>query len=283
MMEINGADTAPVVALGSMFWYYDFGLKVSYPLTSYHDYMRDGDSIYQRIMDAIRPRSRVTEFAAVMRTQLLADAQEVGLGSTGLRIIAVHVRRGDYKGKCETAFLNPETNNKDMFDNCYVSDQDLAKYLTEHYLNSEILIYISTNDIKTTRKKLIANWRADKSIGKDGPTYDFSGLIGNLPNYLRTRVFFHGDLYDSAYDTFTSSTPEPPNNTDPYAPSNLVFGFSVNAVIPPFDQVDRVLIDQWFCVLADEFVGNHWSSFSRHVAEWRFYEQGKSDSVKWFQ
>ncbi|KAJ3073274.1 hypothetical protein HDU98_001892 [Podochytrium sp. JEL0797] len=55
--DLHVKDTTKVLALGSLFWYFDFGVPVKYPVRAYHDYMEK--DMYRRISASLVGTERV--------------------------------------------------------------------------------------------------------------------------------------------------------------------------------------------------------------------------------
>lgn len=273
-----------VLVVGSMFWHYNFGLPVEFPQKRYFDYMNspyqapfshskaDGlnhytaDSIYRQITQAITPHWRLKTIARWMIQQM---RKKVDFQNT--QLVTIHLRRGDYQAKCTEDFLVQEDGWKtsaesmQLFSHCYATPEDFVETLKTRFRSFSVppIIYISTNIAVYTKNEILGDemkvikcmpqffdWNMDqveKCKSQVPGTKDLRDILSLFPPNLANNVFLHNDIAPSL-----ESKNLPPK----------VFAGSLNAV-------DRVILDMWIGVESERFVGNRWSSFSRHVTEWR--------------
>ncbi|KAJ3284450.1 Protein O-linked-mannose beta-1,4-N-acetylglucosaminyltransferase 2 [Rhizoclosmatium sp. JEL0117] len=201
IMNLHAKDATPVLALGSMFWYFDFGVPVKYPLHGYHDYMEN--ALYRRISESLVPTERV-------QSRVEAALKTAGLGDG---FVAIHVRRGDYESKCR------ELPEGVLQDRCFtrldfISDALRAKF-SENVRRKSVL-YISTNAGESEVREMV-------------------NTFGNSWG----RVMVHGDLKEKPVEGIRE------------------------------DGIDECLFDQLVCARSVHFVGNMYSSFTRHVIDMR--------------
>ncbi|KAJ3377030.1 hypothetical protein HDU84_009151 [Entophlyctis sp. JEL0112] len=146
IISLHGADTVPVLALGSMFWYYSFQTPVQYPITSYVDYLHN--DLYNKISKSLVFNEQVST-----RASLALD------GGTLRKhfFVAVHVRRGDYASKCMEL---PE----ELQDQCRTTASFIRRYLRARFSdNQREALYVSTNanaqEAAELSRELQMDWR----------------------------------------------------------------------------------------------------------------------------
>jgi hypothetical protein len=257
-----------VVLLGTMFWYYDFGLGPGFGIqgstrskADYVDYMANAE--YRKIVRFLAPHPRLQKVAQNVFAMLKSR------GASNTQIISLHLRRGDYLQKCETEMFENVNDNRwrytgedwRLFQLCYPNDRDVAKYILSLFSHlkpneatCEKILYISTND-PSARKPPEDAMKNDltleeasqrlSEISDTEATYEIGRLKRLLPTYVSRCIYF--------YQEVTSSI-------DELSDLDVAIGH---------DTLDQILIEQWIAVQSDLFVGNRWSSFSRHIAEWR--------------
>lgn len=254
-----------ILALGAMFWYYDFGLKTKYPLENFIDYIRNdaSDPIYLSIMKSIKPSKRILDQATGMR-QAIYDLWALRSGEVPQNappIASIHLRRGDYYDKCKKELELVGAEYAKLFDSCILSDKKLANLINSiSESDPKSLFYISTNDLSLKGSYVFDQPQSHSLLGDE--TYDFSSFSEYLNLELRKKIFFHSEIKETMIQKIESTRNE-------NSPKNFM------------DPADEILIDQWICTISDKFYGNHWSSFSRHVAEWRYITYGETDMVSW--
>ncbi|KAJ3250826.1 hypothetical protein HDU77_006321 [Chytriomyces hyalinus] len=137
VLDYWGTESSEVLAFGSAFWMYGFGRTQPYPLTRYENYM--DDSVYSKTVGAMRLSSRLNEIAgeALLRLKVASER----------KVLAVHVRRGDYWNKCK------RINDPILREKCYPSDATILSLIQEELklLESAVptrerpAVYIATN------------------------------------------------------------------------------------------------------------------------------------------
>ncbi|KAJ3238403.1 hypothetical protein HDU81_007884 [Chytriomyces hyalinus] len=113
VLEYWGTESAEILAFGSAFWMYGFGRTQPYPLTRYENYM--DDLVYSKIVDAMRLSSRLNEVAGEALRRLKVESER--------KVLAVHVRRGDYWNKCK------RINDPVLREKCYPSDATILSLI----------------------------------------------------------------------------------------------------------------------------------------------------------
>ncbi|KAJ3242414.1 hypothetical protein HDU81_003120 [Chytriomyces hyalinus] len=207
ILSLHAGDKLRVLALGSMYWYYDFGSPVQYPLTHMQDYMKNPE--YEKISRSLSIHERV-QLAAKM------DMKQAGLSDE--KYVAVHVRRGDYSEKCQEL-----ESNGDMRQRCATSLEFMRLRLTG-ILNAQAparVLFISTNADEAERRRLRQGFSTDWHT-----------------------VLFQEDIRQQS---------------------------------DVFDGGDSCFYDQIIASKAQYFVGNMFSSFTRHILEMRNLTYLKSD------
>jgi len=133
--SLHGSDPSHVLALGSLFWYYGFGLKPEYPLTQFYNYL-DSSREYQDIQEALAFHPRLESLAV----QSVANLPE--------NFVAVHLRRGDYAQKCDEVAYDPQ-----LYSRCFQSNDVLRRTLSRLKVG---VIFVATNP-ETPRATLKAD------------------------------------------------------------------------------------------------------------------------------
>ncbi|KAI3660590.1 hypothetical protein MP638_000130 [Amoeboaphelidium occidentale] len=260
IMQLYGnSDKHTTLYVGSCFWFYNFGLNPVYPLDKFYDYLDESnskiDQLYRQISEGIQPTRDIKNKARDLLSKLK---------SHGSKVLAIHVRRGDYYSKCRKEWITrlKEPNWK-MFRACYLSDQDLALILNKKLEeNPDLVIYISSNAPPSIAD--IAKYKAqssapevtsftDFSVETGDLSYDFSKLFDNLDKEHHYKIFFSTSFefqFDSIYEEKKHKR-------------------------------EMILIEQWMVVEAELFLGNIWSSFSRHIAEWRKLIAKNDEGTSW--
>ena len=200
-----------MLAMGNIFWYHDFGVKQSYPLKSTYVHELLENEIYKSFVDSY-------DFNHVLISKSTHLAQHL----TMTPYIAIHLRRKDYKKKCEE-YLH----RRSVYSSCYPSQSEIrhlfiTKYPPEQYKT----LYISTNDAE-----------------------EILSLRGSLKEY---NILSWDDLDLKSVET------NPPKHS--------------------WDPIERMVADMVICRAAAMFVGNLFSSLSRHVIESR-EKEGKEWDV----
>jgi hypothetical protein len=86
LKDLHGNDKSTVLALGSMFWYFNFGVFVQYPMSKFYDYM--GNSLYNQITRGLKFSERLVKISNDL------------LGNFKKPFVSFHFRSGDYVQKC---------------------------------------------------------------------------------------------------------------------------------------------------------------------------------------
>jgi hypothetical protein len=86
LYDLHSRDNSTVLALGSMFWYYNFGISVEYPMTKFYAYLND--PLYNQITRGLSFSERLLKIADVL------------LGRIKKPYVSFHFRSGDYAQKC---------------------------------------------------------------------------------------------------------------------------------------------------------------------------------------
>jgi hypothetical protein len=218
-----------VLAMSSMFWLYDFGRRVEYPLKKYYDYLsQPADFMYRKIVTALWPVMRIA-------TQSMAIQAVKKNMRNGRQFVALHIRRGDYWKKCQTDF-GPDSPYADsrMLRRCYATDESIIQLLRSRFpVDRALMIYICTNGRRGHAAVPPSHRKSD---------YDFTAFSSSLPPGW--TVLMWEDLHAKIND---------PN--------------------------EIALTEQMIAVGADYFIGNLWSSFSRHIQEWRALRNRSSDWI----
>ncbi|KAJ3334337.1 hypothetical protein HDU76_000030 [Blyttiomyces sp. JEL0837] len=262
LINLHGKDTSRVLALGSMFWYYDFGIKQSYPLTKYYDYM--ANPTYHQI-------TRGLVFNERIRNAVDEALNAMGLGDGGF--VAIHVRRGDYKEKCRdlrSVVRRQLENGGDFADDQTSNDEGMTP------LQREERAYAScATDIRHVQNVLESNRHHFEN-----DTLDMS----RMTIYVMTNL-------NSAAKTKDDEVEREPDEFDHLRKSwgRVLFHRDVVARakkgVEDLDKIDLGMFDQFVGMRAKFFAGNLHSSFSRHIIEGRQVDDGmtshKSDAVGW--
>lgn len=123
----SGEKEARYLAMGAMFWFYDFGLFQPYPLVRYVNYMNV--KVYRGIVSSMEFTSRVTRV--------------VGDALSGLKgnIVAIHVRRGDYWNKCS------KIKDKKLREHCFPTIEQIEGLVDSVMMEKKesSVLYIATN------------------------------------------------------------------------------------------------------------------------------------------
>ena len=233
LMELHRDDTSPVLALGSMFWYYDFNVSVRYPLRHFYNYMEN--NLYHQI-------TRGLEFSERLSAHVDQMVSDSGLNFNS--VVAIHIRRGDYSQKCSEMLIsgsdddvlsrslqvwiqkNPRSawtdliSDNSLLNSCFTPLPFIKKSVQPLRDSDESVLYISTNSDSLDRQSLV-----DTLQSPNGPWEHVLFLDHLLP---RT---------DSARESL--------------------------------DSIDLSIIDQMIAIRASRFIGNLHSSFSRHIIEGR--------------
>ncbi|KAJ3267330.1 hypothetical protein HDU77_000043 [Chytriomyces hyalinus] len=210
ILSLHASDEKQVLALGSLYWYYDFGHPVQYPLTHVQDYMKNPE--YERISRSLSIHERIQRAVKM-------DMKQAGLLDE--KYVAVHVRRGDYSEKCREL-----ENNGDAKERCMTSLEFMRSRLTG-ILSAKApgrVLFISTNADEAERRRLRQGFSSDWYT-----------------------VLFQEDIRRQG------------------------------GVEHTFDGGDSCFYDQVIASKAQYFVGNMFSSFTRHVLEMRNLTDLKSD------
>ncbi|KAI8836769.1 GDP-fucose protein O-fucosyltransferase-domain-containing protein [Chytriomyces cf. hyalinus JEL632] len=137
VLDYWGTESSEILAFGSAFWMYGFGRTQPYPLTRYENYM--DDLAYSEIVSAMRLSSRLNEVAGEALWRLKAESER--------KVLAVHVRRGDYWNKCK------RINDPILREKCYPSDAAILSLIQEKLrllesadtTREKPAVYIATN------------------------------------------------------------------------------------------------------------------------------------------
>ncbi|KAJ3170044.1 hypothetical protein HK101_011398 [Irineochytrium annulatum] len=174
LLSLHGKDQSRVLALGSMFWYYDFGLQQEYPLVHFYDFFNTS-SLYRQITEGLRVTERRGMAAKTALRRLRLDSEGY---------VAVHIRRGDYKIKCDDLVRNIKnaTLGTTLYDSCFTPTSHLRRRLVEYFGShlSKMAIFIATNANETERDEFTGlasmGWRrviyqSDVLFDEDWPLY----------------------------------------------------------------------------------------------------------------
>lgn len=123
IQEYGNDESSRVLALGSLFWHYDFGIKQQYPISKYYEYLEaPADPIYKKISSSLVFGERITTIGNLILSKITEP------------MIAAHVRRGDYGSKCNESWHR---------ESCFVTDEYLESSLKTF---NQSMVFISTND-----------------------------------------------------------------------------------------------------------------------------------------
>lgn len=247
LLALHNSDPSPVLALGSLFWYYDFEVKVRYPLTKFYDYL--SHPLYKKITKGLVFSERLVE----TRNKVMKKG-----GLDEIPFYAIHVRRGDYFHKCldlvsnrggdGDKLLTPSLkawirrNPREswlsripspLLNTCYTPLPYLVEVLSRETQQGTLprVLYIATNADADDMDKMRASLESES-----GP---FS------------RVLFQSDLFTRG---------------------------DGSGIWEALDPVDLGLVDQLIAIQAQAFKGNLHSSFTRTIIEARQLE-GLSSTV----
>ncbi|KAJ3110942.1 hypothetical protein HDU96_006138 [Phlyctochytrium bullatum] len=146
ILKLHGRDPSRVLAMGTMFWYFDFGRKIRYPVTEFQDYMDDG--VYRQITGSL-------VFSEKVR---LVHRQAASQALLGDDYIAVHIRRGDYAQKC--AEDSDPASNRTAF-SCIQDDDQVSVFLSETFPDCKHKpLYVMTNELspRSRFQTLLQTW-----------------------------------------------------------------------------------------------------------------------------
>jgi hypothetical protein len=235
LLALHNADPSPVLALGSLFWYYDFEVRVRYPLTMFYDYL--SHPLYKEITQGLVFSERLIKASK--------EAMKRG-GIDEEPFYAIHVRRGDYFHKCLDLLSdggdkllapslevwmrrNPRESwlsrlPSPLLNSCYTPLPYLVEVLSSEAQERILpdVLYIATNADADDKMKMVTALQS--------PSGPFS------------RVLFQSDLF---------------------APGDG------SGIWETLDPVDLGLVDQIIAIQAQEFKGNFHSSFTRTIIEAR--------------
>lgn len=166
------------------------------------------------------------------------------------RFIAIHLRMGDYKEKCSNDFSDNVT------ESCLPSYTKIIEKLHTLYAPDFYdTLYVATNgDTDEIRKALQEPTHRSKGDAK-----------------LWKNVLFLDDLIGHPPSPVEETTEEQ------YQPIQEIASIDATDFEEPgetplrmdLDELDLGLLDQVICMRARGFVGNFYSSFSRHIIEGR--------------
>lgn len=267
IFRVYGNNSAPVMALGSMFMHYDFGLRQNYPIQKFYDYLSptagspdaietgliittsssssvvaDGVDInYLQILKALDFSDRLKK----VRDRLF-DQHRIHLKS-GRGYVAIHLRRGDYLSKCneikELIGQKSQEAAERAFERCFVPAH-LVNQVVPYLYPPETypIIYVATNADKDAKKEM------EKLKIENGGSW--------------SRVIFLDDLLGRQQDDNTKTGTTFDSNADSIPPGP-------NPIRNDLDPNDLAILDMMFCIEATGFIGNMHSSLSRHIIEAR--------------
>jgi hypothetical protein len=153
ILKLHRKDDSKVLALGSMFWYYDFGIKQQFPLRKFYNYL--DNSLYRDITKSLVVHERI---------ERLASSAISNSSLSGTDFIAIHVRRGDYSQKCiEANTTGATTSNQLPHVSCWQSIYDIRKALRKIMASGmkSSVLYISTNSDDTSEFDILrGDWKS---------------------------------------------------------------------------------------------------------------------------
>lgn len=130
---LHSANADRVLALGALFWYFDFGIKPTYPLDRVYNHL--DHPVYRKIQEALQFNPFLEDLAS--RSLLKLPKQ----------FVALHLRRGDYLAKCDAI----QQERPSLFDKCYQTNTYVKKFLKT--LGAKTAVFIATNP-ETNRENL---------------------------------------------------------------------------------------------------------------------------------
>jgi len=130
LRKLHGSDTSDVLALGTLYHYYDFGVRRKHPIERHYDYM--AHSGYAQTQRGFVASDRVRIAAAAVVQQLYPNAAPFA---------CVHVRRGDVAEKCKFHVDMPA-----LYELCMMPVPVLLQTLSKHVLPEGISnVFIATS------------------------------------------------------------------------------------------------------------------------------------------
>ncbi|KAJ3342722.1 Protein O-linked-mannose beta-1,4-N-acetylglucosaminyltransferase 2 [Gonapodya sp. JEL0774] len=260
IVALHGSDHSRVLALGSMFWYYNFGIKPEYPLTKMYPYLgvHDGgrsadDGLYRRITEALEYRDDLVKFAdrgleGIRRGKNQFEGSRIsGLiepTPASMRLVCVHARRGDYAAKCRS-LAELRTNEKtNLVESCWQNEALISKKVNEEFPAGLFpAVYVATDQYgdghgaRRFRRVLEEHLTRNEHLRQQRESVGF--MVAS--DQRHRTVLFH---------------------------ENILAGFTASEVAA-LDPNERSIIDQLICAKSEGFIGNLHSSWSRRVVEMR--------------
>ncbi|KAI8801992.1 hypothetical protein BJ742DRAFT_563295 [Cladochytrium replicatum] len=259
ILRVHGGDSSEVLALGTMFWYHDFGMKQTYPLDHFYNFMKD--PIYRGITAALDVHQRYIRMADYLMETRIRNG-------THRFVASIHWRRGDYFQKCEGVKrdweqkLGREVQWTDReVQRCWQNPSTIINALNKLVPNvkKRDVIFVATNSNswqdwnELVKLATRAGWKTVVSqqqlVPWSGGNKNVSTLEIMLDEKRRARKV---------------------------VPKEWRIG--LDEVQSQMDPIDLLILDQQLCMKADIFVGNLYSSASRRIIEGRILA-GKSWNV----
>ncbi|KAM0684416.1 hypothetical protein MDAP_000185 [Mitosporidium daphniae] len=254
--------------LGNMFQFYNFGTEVTYPQLQYKDFFMSHK--YASIRSYLIPRPEIKRLTAL----LIAEA------SLHRQFIAIHLRRGDYFGKCTKDFNYYTASSKfdhrirarsPFWNSCWQTPNIIRRRLASvstsfgDHSGRKIPLYISTNAVFGPNFMNFVNRDRKYSM------VSLSLLQSKLVDRAALNATFNVQITYLLKSILFSHMTIPP-----------VRPLSVVTLLGLLDTNIWALVDQQICSLSHVFIGNRFSSFTRSIVDSRGGTQNSSSRTFFF-
>ena len=269
-----GQNKDRVLAIGAPFWLFSFGIQQPYPLTEYVNYMNI--PLYAQIVKSL-------EISDSIRIIVLKALSKF---NSKTRILAVHIRRGDYWNKCKS-IKNPNLRSK-----CYPSIEDIGLKI-QNVLESHSFTNLTQNADPDTRYSSRNDSAAisvfHKTIRRNQSNQVGQLIIPSVPRENSSMTGNHNIIEKEEIRQKSSSEDIPfvvyistnigedrAEFTPLASKYPLIFFddlFNDYPEISAMDSNEKALLDMTVCIeRASFFIGNFYSSFSRTIFEKRILD-----------
>jgi hypothetical protein len=225
--DVFGRDESPVLALGSLFWTYGFDRHQEYPLKDYFNYM--DNILYSSITSGLKLQHLIQHFAETCIQQRIGNRP----------YLAVHIRRGDYKRKCDSI------KDSTLRDHCYPQNQKVLDKIEQVFTQRG---WKNAEDDEESDIQDWKEWDEDKAY-----LYVASNINPrDLPEFSDLQHRYSVLTFEDVFDETHLET----------------LGWN---------SIHRALLDREIGRNATHFLGNFYSSFTRAIVEARELDRQSFD------
>ncbi|KAI8806417.1 hypothetical protein BJ742DRAFT_816769 [Cladochytrium replicatum] len=251
LLNLHGTDTSDVLALGSMFHFYDFGFRRENLLEDYHDYL--GDPIYREITAALSFHQRYSRIADFLINKIRDGKDQF--------VVSVYWQRGKSRQQCLSMkqYLEQKLNRKLKWDDVEVQKCLQTPYKIVSTINEQVpdidkrdAVYISAQSVSSNEWEEIELMAAQSGWKR---VLNRNSLVPWSAGYENKRKLALEVLLNEK------------QHSRPVVPKEWRLDF--DEVQRQMDPIDQLILDMQLCIRADMFIGNMYSTATQLIIDGR--------------